>query len=148
MSTKFSMVFLSAIKRGVPIATSILTLGIASFIPNTIPKAQAKGEECVFESPVAGLGLVSLRVSPSVVEGRRQPQGEVVLSGPAPAGGAVVFVGTTFSGANPGYCVVVPAGETSQTFSIFTYRRNATSVGKIFANYGDTFLEAELTVTP
>lgn len=148
MSTNIPLAFWSVIRRGVPIATSILTLGIVSFIPNSIPEAQAKGEECVFESPVAGLGLVSLRVSPSVVEGRRQPKGEVVLSGPAPSGGAVVFVGTTFAGANPGYCVVVPAGETSQTFSIFTYRRAATSIGKIFASYGDTFLEAELTVTP
>ncbi|AFZ32567.1 hypothetical protein Glo7428_4118 [Gloeocapsa sp. PCC 7428] len=149
MFQKHPFGFLSIVRCGSAIALpTLVTFGVISFLPSTTPIAKAKGEECIFQSSVAGLNLVSLKISPSVIEGRRQPEGEVTLSAPAPTGGAVVLVGSNFYGANPGYCVIVPQGKTSQTFSIFTYRQSTTSRGNIFASYGDTFLEAELTVTP
>lgn len=52
---------------------TLLTLvGAFSLLPGTSPVAIAGGEECVFNPAVPGLRVVSLNVSPSVVEGPQQ----------------------------------------------------------------------------
>ncbi len=148
MST-YNRSFLSSMqfKISVVLPTLLTLIGGFSLLPGT-PVAIAGGEECVLNSAVPGLTVASLNISPSVVEGRSKPKGVVVLSGPAPQSGATVTLGTNFYAANPGYCVVVPAGETRAEFSIFTYEQSRTSSGNIYASYGDSFLEAPLTVTP
>lgn len=104
----------------ISVALPILTLVGGALLPTTSPVALAGGTACGLNSAVPGLTLKSLTVSPSVGESRSQPKGEVVLSAPAPEGGATVILGTSFHAANPGYCLVVPKGKTSETFSIFT----------------------------
>ena len=148
MST-YNRAFLSGMRSKISVALpTLLTLVGTALLPVSSPVAIAGGEECVFNPAVPGLRVASLNVSPSVVEGRSKPKGVVVLSGPAPQSGATITLGTNFYAANPGYCVVVPAGERSAEFSIFTYEQSMTSRGNIYASYGNSFLEAPLTVTP
>ena len=140
---------LSVTQRSLSLYIPTLTLlGTAALLAATAPVALAGGEECIFNSPVPGLTLQSLKLDPSVVESRSQPKGEVVLSRPAPVGGVAIALGTNFYAANPGYCVVVPEGDTSATFSVFTYEQTTTTRGFISASYNGTMLQAPLTVTP
>ncbi len=149
MSPKYNRSFLSDIRcnMSVVLPTLLTLVGAISLLPVTSSVARA-GDACGLNSAVPGLRLVSLTVSPSVVESRSEPKGEVVLSAPAPEGGATVILGTSFHAANPGYCLVVPEGKTSETFSIFTYDESTTTSGHIFANYNGSFFAKPLTVTP
>jgi len=107
----------------ISVALPTLVTLVGTLLPVSSPVAIAGGEECVFNPAVPG--VASLNVSPSVVEGRSKPKGVVVLSGPAPSGATITP--RTFYAANPGYCVVVPAGQRSAEFSIFTYEQSMTS---------------------
>lgn len=148
MST-YNRAFLSGMRSKISVALpTLLTLvGAVSLLPASSPVALAGGTACGLNSAVPGLTLTSLTVTPSVVQSRSQPKGEVVLSAPAPEGGATVILGTSFHAANPGYCLVVPEGKTSETFSIFTYEEGAATSGHIFASYGNSFFAAPITVT-
>lgn len=96
-----------------------------------------------------GPALVSLTLDPTTVSGGQSATGTVVLSAPAPPGGALVRLASR----NPLVAMTplfvnVPRGDTSATFTVTTRRvRNTTPVA-ISASRGGVTLTATLTVTP
>jgi hypothetical protein len=90
---------------------------------------------------------------PSLLGGSGASTGTVTLSGPAPAGGAIVALATTTG--NPAAAAVpqtvtVPAGQTTQTFQVPTtaLQVNAPPVPvQVTASFGGATASAVLTVT-
>lgn len=78
--------------------------------------------------------LTELTVSPEAVVGGQSAGGSVKLAGPAPNGGQVVTLSSTNSAARVPTSVTVPAGATSQTFTITTSSVSAPQEGLIRAN--------------
>jgi len=122
----------------------------------TVTKAQGQNiglAEIQFYGPSSqtpsGVIASSLTLTPSTVVGGNSAQGVVNLSGAAPSGGAVVLL----SSSNPSIAsvpisVLVPAGQTSASFTV-----NTTSVGQstsatISAAYGRVSQTATLSVSP
>ncbi|OGL20361.1 MAG: hypothetical protein A3F92_00145 [Candidatus Rokubacteria bacterium RIFCSPLOWO2_12_FULL_71_22] len=96
-----------------------------------------------------GPALVSLTLDPTTVSGGESATGTVVLSAPAPPGGALVRLASRnpLAAMTPLF-VSVPRGDTSATFTVTTRRvRNTTPVA-ISASRGGVTLTATLTVTP
>jgi thermitase len=100
-------------------------------------------------TPQPSVTLQSLTISPSSVWGGSNATGTVTLTGPAPAGGAVVQLRSSdTSAATVPSSVTVPAGQTSASFTIRTtscwgciYR-----VVTITATYNNTSKSAQLTI--
>lgn len=133
----------------ISLSSLLLLVGIVSWASlNSSPANAGGGDVCVLETADPNLRVVSLAVSPPVVSADSKARGEVALSAPAPAGGVTVMLSTTFYAASPGYCVVVPEGETSQSFDVTTFNQSTTASGSIIAGYGDSYLTVPLTVTP
>ena len=93
--------------------------------------------------------LASLSVNPSSVVGGSPSTGTVTLSGPAPAGGAVVSLssGNTSAATVPA-SVTVAGGATSATFAVTTSAVSGSTAVTISALYGGVTRTAPLTVTP
>lgn len=91
--------------------------------------------------------LTSLTLSSSSVKAGSTVTGTVALSGPAPAGGAAVQLtsSNTQIATVPG-SVTVPAGATTASFTVKTYRGKTGSVS-ISATYNGVKKTAKLTVT-
>ena len=64
------------------------------------------------------LGLTSLSFTPGALLGGNPVTGTLTLSGPAPAGGAVVSLASNNALAKPPGSVTIPAGQASATFSL------------------------------
>jgi hypothetical protein len=97
-------------------------------------------------NPGVSVGVTSLTLNPATVSAGGASTGTVVLSGPAPAGGAVVQL----SGMNPATVpssVTVPAGATSATFTVGTTSTSSTAQATIYALLNTTW-GAVITVTP
>ena len=92
------------------------------------------------------LSAVTL-ASPTVVGGN-SVSGTVLLSGPAPAGGASVTLSTSNLVARPQPVVNVPAGATSAGFTVTTSTVTANTPVTITAILGNTSKSVGLTVTP
>src|SRR4051812_38427717 len=74
-----------------------------------------------------------------------------MLSGPAPAGGAEVFVthaSLALSEGLLGEVVTVPAGATSATFTVDTYKVSVPMVASVRGTFGGVTQTALLTVNP
>lgn len=132
----------------VSLPSLLLVAAIPLAILNSSPANAGGGNICVLDNAVPNLQVVSLAVSPPIVSARSNAKGEVALSAPAPKGGVTVMLSTTFFAANPGYCVVVPEGKTSQSFDVTIFDQSTTTSGNIIAGYGDSYLTVPLTVTP
>ncbi|MFN7982675.1 MAG: hypothetical protein U0Q11_12515 [Vicinamibacterales bacterium] len=90
--------------------------------------------------------LASLTLDSASVVGGDPLSGTVVLTGPAPAGGAIV----SFASADPILApatMTVPAGQTQGHFSVVTREVGGDITGRITATYGGTSVSAALTVT-
>ena len=97
-------------------------------------------------TPGVSVGVTSLTLNPTTVTAGATSTATVVLSGPAPAGGAVVQL----SGMSPvtvPASVTVPAGATSATFTVGTTSTSSTTPATIYALLNTTW-GAVLTVTP
>src|SRR6185503_7782144 len=64
--------------------------------------------------------LSSVALNPTSVVGGNSSQGNLILSGPAPAGGAVVSLSSNNSAAGVPVTASVPAGSSSATFTVTT----------------------------
>ena len=93
--------------------------------------------------------LASLTVNPSSVVGGSPSTGTVTLTGPAPAGGALVSLSSdnTLAATVPS-SVTVAAGATSATFAVTTSPVSGSTAVTISAVYGGVTRTASLTVTP
>lgn len=91
----------------------------------------------------------SITLSPSTVKATYPSAGTVVLSGPAPSGGAAVALASSkTSVAKVPSSVTVPAGSTSATFTVTTLQVTSTAQATISAKYYGVKKSAVLTVTP
>jgi hypothetical protein len=103
-----------------------------------------------FAATTQAVSLSSLTLNPaSVVGGTQNSTGTVTLSGPAPAGGAVVAISSSNTGAaRVPASVTVVAGASSASFTISTSAVSASTGVTITAAYGGVSRTATLTVTP
>ena len=90
-------------------------------------------------------------MTPTSVAGLTTATATVTLSGPAPAGGAAVFVTHDSLALDQnllGIDVIVPAGATSASFTVGTYKVSVPMAASIIASYGGITQSAVLTVNP
>lgn len=92
--------------------------------------------------------LTGLSVNPSTVKGGNDTTGTITLSGPAPAGGAVVTVSSASSVIVVPPTVTVPAGASTVNFTVHTKAVGATATRTISASYNSVTKMAALTLTP
>jgi uncharacterized protein (TIGR03437 family) len=108
----------------------------------------AASESAALTINPAGLPtLVSLTLSPAIVQGGNNSTGTVTLTGPAPSGGLLVDLlsGNPFV-ARVSPFVMVPAGQNSATFTIATTSVSSTQTVTITASAGGVSQSATLTV--
>jgi hypothetical protein len=92
--------------------------------------------------------ISSLTLSPTSVLGGSPSTGTVTLRTAAPAGGAVVSLSSSATAvATLPPSVTVPAGSTTQTFTVTSYPVGASSSATITASYSGWTKTATLTVT-
>src|SRR5262249_54719101 len=92
--------------------------------------------------------LTSVSLAPTSVKGGTPSTGTVTLNGPAPAGGAVVMLSSSKPGvATVPASVIIAAGATSATFTVFTSRVAYSTTATISATFDGVTRSGELTVT-
>ncbi|MFP5284297.1 MAG: hypothetical protein ACLGI9_01015, partial [Thermoanaerobaculia bacterium] len=97
----------------------------------------------------SGPTLSALTLAPATFAGGCQTStGKVTLTGPAPAGGAVVTITDTNPAASMPASVTVPAGATTAKFTITGVAVTANQTGAVTASYGGVSKSATLTVRP
>jgi hypothetical protein len=96
------------------------------------------------------LSLTSLSVAPGNVTGATNVTGTVILSGPAPAGGALVMLSSNNAAASVPASVLVSAGATSASFNVQTNTVTTFVTVTLTATYGTipSTQTARLTVAP
>ena len=82
------------------------------------------------------LSLTALGVAPGNVTGGTNATGTVTLSGPAPAGGALVTLSSNNAAASVPASVLVPAGATSASFDVQANTVTAFVTATLTATYG------------
>lgn len=92
--------------------------------------------------------LSAVGASPNPIVGGNASTGTVVLTGAAPAGGAVVGLSSANPAASVPANVTVPASATSATFAISTSVVSVPTVGTLSASYDGVTRTATLTVNP
>lgn len=128
--------------------------GLTAYIGTSIPGQNPADEYCYLYALDTGSGgsavsLASLTLNPTSVKGGTPSQGTVSLSGPAPAGGAVVSLSSSNTAvATVPSSVLIAAGATSATFTVTTFAVTATSSVTISASYAGVTKTAVLTVIP
>ena len=96
-----------------------------------------------------GPTLSGLTLTPaSFAGGCKTSTGRVTLTGPAPAGGAVVQLTDTNPAASVPASVTVPAGATSAKFTITGSAVTSSQMGTVTASYGGASKSATVTVRP
>jgi predicted acyltransferase len=90
--------------------------------------------------------LTTLVLAPTSVVGGSPSVGTVTLSGPAPAGGAVIQLSSNQSAATVPATVTVLAGQTTANFTINTQAVTTQTAATISATLGGTTLTAGLTI--
>jgi hypothetical protein len=102
-----------------------------------------------YSSPPGSTTLSSIALNPTTVNGGSSSTGTVTLSGPAPSGGAIVYLSSGGSAAAmvPA-SVTVAAGADSATFTVTTSSVTSSTQVTISGSYGGTTKTASLTVTP
>jgi hypothetical protein len=96
------------------------------------------------------LSLTSLGVAPANLTGGTAATGTVTLSGPAPAGGALVTLSSNNPAAGVPASVLVPAGLTSASFTVQTNPVTTFVTATLTAAYGTipSTQTARLTIAP
>ena len=96
------------------------------------------------------LSLTSLGVAPGNVTGGTNATATVTLSGPSPAGGALVTLSSDSAAASVPASVLVPAGLTSASFGVQTNTVTAFTTATLTAAYGTipSTQTARLVVAP
>jgi Subtilase family len=92
--------------------------------------------------------LSSVGVNPASVTGGTSSTGTVTLSGPAPSGGALVYVTGSGSAATVPASVTVVAGASSATFTVGTSAVTTSTSVTITASYAGVTKTTSLTVLP
>ncbi|TFZ00687.1 hypothetical protein EZ313_19760 [Ramlibacter henchirensis] len=99
-------------------------------------------------APPPPASLATLALNPGNVTGGGTSQASVTLTGPAPAGGAVVALSDNSTAAAVPASVTVPAGASSASFTVTTSPVTAATAATISAVLGAVTRTAVLTVNP
>lgn len=99
-----------------------------------------------YNPPVGPATLTSVTVNPSVVTGGQSSVGTVNLSGPAPAGGAGIALGSSSGAATVPASVVISEGLSSTTFPVGTTPVASQVNATIAASYLTEMKTATLTI--
>jgi hypothetical protein len=97
---------------------------------------------------VGATTLGSLSVNPTAVTGGQPATGTVTLTGPAPAGGAVVSLSSANPAATVPASVTVPANLTVANFTINSLAVAAPTAGNITASFSGVNKSTTITVNP
>jgi N-acetylneuraminic acid mutarotase len=90
--------------------------------------------------------LVSLQLNPTNVIGDQTSQATLTLSGPAPAGGAVVMLSSSNGAASVPATLTVPEGTISASFTVSTTPVSKATSATIAASYNNSNVTATLWV--
>jgi outer membrane protein assembly factor BamB len=125
--------------------------GQTAYIGTMIPgQSRTNPHSYLYSVQTAGttVFLSTLTLNPTSVKGGTSSHGTITLSGPAPAGGALVKVGSSNTTvARVPLTLTVPAGSTSATFTVMTKAVSVSTKVTISASYG-VRKNAALTVIP
>jgi uncharacterized protein (TIGR03437 family) len=119
-------------------------------VPLTFTLDGAAGAQALYISVQNGdtaAQAQSLTLSPASVAGEETVEATVVISEPAPAGGARVELSSGSSAATVPSTVTVPEGATSTSFSISTGAVGSNQTATLTATYGGSSAQATLSVT-
>jgi hypothetical protein len=92
--------------------------------------------------------LVQVSVDPTSVVGGSSATGGLSLSGPAPAGGAVVMLSSSNLAVQVPATVTVPANAAAATFAVTSDAVGASTVVTVTGTYNGASVSATLTVNP
>jgi hypothetical protein len=101
-----------------------------------------------YGNPPGSATLSAIALNPMSVNGGSPSTGTVTLSGPAPSGGALVYLSSSASAATVPASVSVAAGATSAIFTVSTNAVTASTPVTITASYAGATKTASLTITP
>jgi len=125
--------------------------GLTAYIGTSIAGQSSNGYSYLYSVQTGSttVSLASLVLNPTTVKGGTASLGTVTLSGPAPAGGAVVTLAsgnTAVTRVPP--TLTLPAGAISATFTAKTRHVSANVTVPVSASYAGQRKTASLTVTP
>jgi hypothetical protein len=101
------------------------------------------------DSASTNVALISATLKRARLKGGKKTQLVVMLSGPAPAGGATVQLSVSGEGAGKVKVkdfLTVPAGQTTAKVAVKTKKVKRLMTATITASYGGAFVDAELTI--
>lgn len=120
---------------------------VTSPTPATIT-ASLNGKSASGSLTVQPTGLKSLTISPSSITGGAQPGAIVMLTGQAPAGGAIIALSSDSPAVTPPPSVFVTAGSFSASFSLQTNSVATTTTATVTATWNGADASAPLTLQP
>lgn len=129
---------------------TIPNIASSDTVPVTFTLAGAAGTQTLYisvQNGNAAAQLQSLTLSPTSVAAGGTVQGTIVLSEPAPAGGAIVALSSNSSAATVPATVTVPAAATSANFTISIGAVSSNQTVAITAVYSGSSAHATLMVT-
>jgi len=128
------------------VSTSAVASSTTVTISATYSGATRSASLTVTPAPPPPPTVSSLTLNPANVFGGQSSTGTVTLTGPAPAGGAQVFLSSSNSAARVPSSVIVPAGATSATFTVNTSFVLISTSATISASYNGTTRTATLGI--
>jgi hypothetical protein len=128
------------------VSTSAVTASTTVTISATYGGATRSASLNVTPAPPPPPTVSSLTLNPANVFGGQSSTGTVTLTGPAPAGGAQVFLSSSNGAARVPSTVIVPAGATSATFTVNTSFVLISTSATISASYNGTTQTATLGI--
>jgi hypothetical protein len=141
-----------AVQGGATTATFTVTTQAIGFISPVTITATYNGTTLsalvTIVPPGTSLAPSSLTLSPSVVLGGSSSTATVLLTGPAPAGGAALALSSDNAGVLVPPVITVPAGLNSATFTATSSPVSDVATATITATYGGLFESSLLTVEP
>jgi hypothetical protein len=128
------------------VSTSAVSTSTAVIVSATYSGATRSASLTVTPAPPPPPTLATLTLNPANVFGGQSSTGTVTLTGPAPAGGAQVFLSSDNGAASVPSSVIVPAGATSATFTVNTSFVVISTSATISASYNGTTRTATLGI--
>ncbi len=129
------------------VSTSAVAASTTVSISASYAGATRSASLTVTPAPPPPPTLSSLTLNPSsVVGGLEDSTGTVTLTGPAPSGGAQVFLSSSNGAASVPSSVIVPAGASNATFTVRTSAVFMSTSATISASYNGTTRTATLGV--
>jgi len=128
------------------VSTSAVATSTAVIISATYSGATRSASLTVTPAPPPPPTLATLTLNPANVFGGQSSTGTITLTGPAPAGGAQVFLSSDNGAASVPSSVIVPAGATSATFTVNTSFVVISTSATISASYNGRTRTATLGI--